>query len=702
MFRALVLAALATCAASTGAWATPPTHIDLAYAPHWRQRIDLYIPQDRPGPFPVVIYIHGGGWLSGDKSLAERYANALMARGLAVAAVNYRFSYQAQFPAQLHDCKAAVRWLRAHAGEYDLDPTRFAAFGESAGGHLASLVGTVSGDATLEGNVGGNTVWSSHVQAVVHGYGPTDLFELALFNDQRGSEISALIGYDIYEIIAHQSDPSYASWVALVNSANPAQHAALDDPPAYIIHGDIDDVVPASQSELLADALDAAGAPETLRLMPGVGHEIPDAELAGIYAFLKGQLTPLPQIVSASGVQHGESFGQSVAVLGDINGDGVDEIIVGASLNDDKGTDAGRIVIIDGSTGAVLRIIRGRKPGDQFGFALALCGDVNADGVSDFAVASPLADTPNGIDSGRVEVFAGGTWKRLRTFDGEHARDHMGHALASADVDGDLVRDIICGAPYADAPTVNSGCTLIFSSATGTLLKRVKGAAKNDRLGWSVAAAGDVDGDGRSDVIIGAPWNDGGGTNGGSIIVVGRDASQWVTRMTRTGAAGQQLGFAVAGLGDVNGDGLSDIAAGAPTALANGVSSGAVRLYSPAANIDLATLEPASPQPDENFGAAIAGTGDLDDDGVMDVLVGSPNRDLGGVDCGRISVFSGSGALLRLFDGPGASSQFGCAVAGRAAIVPGPPREVVVGAPGMLVNTSRPGVAYILHVDGSP
>ena len=702
MSRALAFAIMVLGVACTSAGATPPTYTDLAYAPHWRQRIDLYIPQDRPGPFPVVIYFHGGGWLAGDKTLAERYADDLLARGLVLAAVNYRFSYQATFTALLYDCKGAVRWLRAHAGEYDIDPTRFAAFGESAGGHLASLVGTVSGDPTLEGNVGGNAAYSSHVQAVVHGYGPTDLFQLALFNDQRGSEISELIGHDIYDIIAHQSDPSYASWVSLVNSANPAQHAAIDDPPAYIIHGAIDDVVPASQSELLAEALDSAGAPETLRLMPGVGHEIPDSELPGLYAFLKEQLAPLPQILSANGLQDGESFGQSVAVLDDITGDGVDEIIVGAPLNDDKGTDVGRIVIVDGSSGALLRIIRGRAAGDQFGFALAACGDVNADGMPDFAVASPLADTPSGIDSGRVEVFAGGTWKRLRTLDGEHARDHMGHALASADVDGDLLRDIICGAPYADAPAVNSGCTLIFSSATGTLLKRIKGAAKNDRLGWAVAAAGDVDGDGRSDVIIGAPWNDGGGTNGGSVTVVGLSASQWVTRLTRTGAAGEQLGCAVAGLGDVNGDGLSDVAAGAPKALTSGTSAGVARLYSPAANLDLAILKPASPQPGENFGSAIAGTGDLDDDGVMDVLVGSPNRDLGGIDCGRISVFSGVGTLQRLFDGPAASSQFGCALAGRAAIVPGPPREVVVGAPGMFVNATRPGVAYILHADGSP
>ncbi|TAK74258.1 MAG: alpha/beta hydrolase, partial [Dehalococcoidia bacterium] len=127
---------------------------DLAYADGERL-LDLYLPQ-RGGPAPVAVWLHGGSWVTGDKRPVPAVLLGLCDRGFAVAAVNYRLTGVSSHPAQLHDVKGAVRWLRAHADEYGLDPARVYLVGFSAGGHLASLAGLTGGDAALEGDVGGN------------------------------------------------------------------------------------------------------------------------------------------------------------------------------------------------------------------------------------------------------------------------------------------------------------------------------------------------------------------------------------------------------------------------------------------------------------------------------------------------------------------------------------------------------------------
>ena len=144
-----------------------PTFPDLAYATLGGRplQLDLYIPATGSGPYPLVIWIHGGGWSGGDKALGPgASALKLLPRGIAVASINYRLTSQAGqwgsfpviFPAQINDVKGAVRWLRANAGTYNLDASRFGSWGSSAGGHLSALIGTSGGVAALEGNVGGN------------------------------------------------------------------------------------------------------------------------------------------------------------------------------------------------------------------------------------------------------------------------------------------------------------------------------------------------------------------------------------------------------------------------------------------------------------------------------------------------------------------------------------------------------------------
>ena len=256
---------------------------------HFRQSMELYIPDESCGPTPMVIYIHGGGWLTGTAKDVLDYVDDLIARGFAVASFSYRFSQHEVYPAQIHDCKGAVRYLRGNAKRLNIDPNRLAVFGDSSGGHLAALLGTTGGVASLEGQVGDFDGFSSLVQAAADIYGPTDLMACADAGFLEG-EISQLVGHDINDIIDNQTNPAYASLVALVNSANPALFCSAGDPPFHIAHGLADTVVPSSQSQLLHNALVAAGVPSVLRLLPGLGHGLPDSEYDLAFDFFQSQL----------------------------------------------------------------------------------------------------------------------------------------------------------------------------------------------------------------------------------------------------------------------------------------------------------------------------------------------------------------------------------------------------------------------------
>src|SRR5262249_24089734 len=142
---------------------------------HERQKLDLYLPDKADGPLPVVVWVHGGAWRQGSKNGCPGVY--LAARGFAVASVGCRLSHDAVFPAQIEDCKAAVRWLRANAKKYTLDPDHVGAWGASAGGHLVALLGTTGGMKDLEGK-DGDLDQSSKVQCVVDWFGPTDLRDL--------------------------------------------------------------------------------------------------------------------------------------------------------------------------------------------------------------------------------------------------------------------------------------------------------------------------------------------------------------------------------------------------------------------------------------------------------------------------------------------------------------------------------------------
>ncbi|MBN1844280.1 MAG: alpha-L-fucosidase [Sedimentisphaerales bacterium] len=237
---------------------------DLAYVSggHARQKLDLYVPKDGDH-LPLIIHIHGGAFRMGSKE--NGVPLEYLSWGYAVASINYRLSQHAVFPAQIEDCKAAVRWLRAHAREYRLDPNHFAAWGSSAGGHLAAMLGT-AGD-TKEFDVGGNLDPSSRIQAVVDYFGPTDFLHMdahrlpgGQVHDVADSPESQLVGGPIQENKEK------------VAKANPITYVTKNAPPFLICHGDTDPLVPHHQSALLAAALKQAGVPVTFYTVKGAGH----------------------------------------------------------------------------------------------------------------------------------------------------------------------------------------------------------------------------------------------------------------------------------------------------------------------------------------------------------------------------------------------------------------------------------------------
>jgi acetyl esterase/lipase len=275
-WRILIVGAAATLAtaASAGAGQPSPRQPDLSrmtvlrdieYVPggHERQKLDLYLPRqaDPNGPRPLLVWIHGGAWQAGSKDRPQ--ALRFVARGYAVASINYRLSQHARFPAQIEDCKAALRWLRANAGPHGYDPNRIGVWGASAGGHLVALLGT-TGD-VKEFDVGPNAGVTSRVQAVCDFFGPTDFSKMSSFpstmkHDAPNSPESRLIGGPI------QENPDK------VQRANPITYVTKDDPPFLIVHGDKDPLVPHNQSEILYDALKKAGVETTLYTVQGGGH----------------------------------------------------------------------------------------------------------------------------------------------------------------------------------------------------------------------------------------------------------------------------------------------------------------------------------------------------------------------------------------------------------------------------------------------
>ncbi len=229
--------------------------------------LDLYRPATA-GPVPAVVYLHGGGWVRGYKrDGGGARPLALAGAGVAVASVGYRLAPDVAYPALLHDCKAAVRWLRSHGDEHRLFTKRVGAWGASAGGYLATMLGLTVGDPELEGELGADQDASSAVDAVVAWF---TLGDLAVTAHRSALERVLLPSPAVSTLFGR-------AWISPEDpdlvSANPRVRASRDAPPFLIAHGDWDHVLPEAQGRMLHDALVRAGADSTFLVRGGAGHE---------------------------------------------------------------------------------------------------------------------------------------------------------------------------------------------------------------------------------------------------------------------------------------------------------------------------------------------------------------------------------------------------------------------------------------------
>jgi hypothetical protein len=383
------------------------------------------------------------------------------------------------------------------------------------------------------------------------------------------------------------------------------------------------------------------------------------------------------------GTQGFETFSNSIANTGDVDGDGIDDFIVGGPTYSAPWlNNAGHVVVYSGATGTMVREHVGAYAADFLGYSVASAGDVDGDGVPDYVVGAP-GHTQNQQRDGEVVVYSGATgatlWEKSGTVyfqqlgwsvagigdvDGDHKGDviagsamdevfvydasggaiyHITHGTSfgvsvagCGDLDGDGVPDFLVGEPLANSkvpPLIDCGAVGAYSGATGSVLYHVDGTNASDQLGRSLARLRDVDGDGVDDFIAGSTFSDANGTDAGIVRVVSGATGATIREQTGT-FPGDRLGSAVAGLADVDLDGVPDYAAGAMDA---GIgSTGRVRICSGADGSTIYELSGGTPNVD--FGTALAG-GDWNGDGVGDLLAGDYfEKDASGTQVGGVAV----------------------------------------------------------------
>jgi hypothetical protein len=390
-------------------------------------------------------------------------------------------------------------------------------------------------------------------------------------------------------------------------------------------------------------------------------------------------------------------MGRSVAGAGDVDGDGKEDFIVGATR---ELTGAGSVFVYSGASGQLLYQKDSPDSSSFFGFSVAGAGDVNGDGRADFLVGAFQADPPGGPENaGSVFLYSGADGSLFYRKDGDGFGDEFGISVAGVgDVDGDGKSDFAVGARLADPGGVsNAGSAYLYSGANGQLIHRKNGAFF-DNFGFSVAGAGDVDGDGKSDFLVGALHAN--GQNGAAYLYSGASGT---LIFQKDGANSEKFGCSVAGTGDVDGDGTPDFIVGAVYARPDGFSStGSAYLFSGATGGLLYQKNGLASS--DRFGYQVAGAGDVDGDGHSDFIVGAPDANPGArADAGSAYLYSGAdGALIFQIDGTAPGDHLGLAVAGTGDLNGNGSDDFIVGAvtadPGGIISA---GSALVYSVCAS-
>lgn len=224
-------------------------------------KLDLHLPKKVKGS-KLVVWIHGGGWHKGSKNDCK--IKWLTTHGYSVASISYRLSQIAKFPAQIHDCKAAIRWLRAQENKFGYDSDKIVAAGASAGGYLATLLGTSHGVKQLEGNVGGNLEMNSSLSGIINYYGPTDFILRSKTQPHRANKVGSVV----YNLLGGGADKK----VKLATLASPVYHVTKNDPPILIFHGDKDATVLIDQANAITSAYKKMNLSVNMNTLPGKKH----------------------------------------------------------------------------------------------------------------------------------------------------------------------------------------------------------------------------------------------------------------------------------------------------------------------------------------------------------------------------------------------------------------------------------------------
>ncbi len=385
---------------------------------------------------------------------------------------------------------------------------------------------------------------------------------------------------------------------------------------------------------------------------------------SGAVTIYSGKADPLNsnrllQLFELAGEAAEERIGMSLAGISDLNGDSRAEVIIGAPLADPATLqDAGRVRVVSFtrvvSVESYIYSLRGVAVGDLYATSATSMGDADLDGIQDFAVGAP------GINggTGQVNLFSGATGTQRFILNGTAAGDYFGWSVGAAgDVNNDGRQDLIVGAPFSSLPFFVGGTATVHSGIDGAVLHTFSGAAADAQLGWAVDGAGDVNADGYEDVIVGAVGDQG---SGAARIFSGKDGTE--LRLLVGEATDDMFGVAVAGVGDVNADGFSDVIVGANLNDFGGDEAGSAWVYSGKDGSVLHTFRGDAIC--DRFGSAVNAAGDVNLDGFDDVIVGAYLDDRGAVDTGSATVFSGKdGAVLHDLSGLDAGDQFGTAVA---------------------------------------
>ncbi len=422
------------------------------------------------------------------------------------------------------------------------------------------------------------------------------------------------------------------------------------------------------------------------------------SQTAGEPAALAASVPECPPHLTFVGEGAEDQFGLQAGNAGDVNGDSINDIIIGAPYNDESGHDAGKVYVHSGLTGALIYSFTGEEENNWFGMAAASAGDLDGDGFSDLVVGSRLNDA-NGFNSGRVYVFSGQTGDTMYVFTGELSEE-LGSSVASAgDVNDDGFDDLIVGAWANSANGTYAGRAYVFSGPTGDTLHVFTGASEDDWFGNAVASAGDADGDGVVDILVGA-------MNESGHYIIWQENDPWVyswhgTAYLYSGLTYEHLygyarvrnqhycllppeysvdrfGVSVASAGDIDNDGRDEPLIGAD--LLDHCYPGPYSVGAACLGSDPFAYGGAS---GDHMGLGISSAGDVDNDGYDDLLIGAWGNDAGGANAGRAYIFSGrTQDTLYVLTGAHESDWVGASVASLGDINDDGFDDFMIGSPG--------------------